>query len=437
MVVGEYELGPEIASGGMATVLLGRRAGARGEVVAIKRIHPHLAKDPTFVNMFRDEARLARAIDHPNVVRVIELCAEGDDLFLALEYVEGVTLHTLCGAARRRGERVPDAIVSAVGADLLAGLQSAHEACDASGRPLEIVHRDVSPQNLLLGADGTVKLTDFGVAKAVERLQTTREGQVKGKIAYMAPEQLISDQPVDRRVDLYAAGAVLYELVTLRRLFEGAREPEMMMRIITGAIDPPSEVTPCDTRWDDLLSRALAISPEGRPPSAAAMAEALTAVFPPATSAEVGAWARRLAGDELGLMQARRERFADEATDVAESSMPRPRRRRAGLGAVAVASAIGLVAVAMRTRAEPPALRAALAGAIPVLPTAPALPLEASPRERVEVAESDETHAGEKVVAAPRPPMPKAPPTTAKTDARAAPFFTDQNGVRRVRRECL
>lgn len=440
-----YEMGAEIASGGMATVFLGRRVG--GGTVALKRIHPHLAKDQSFANMFRDEARLARAIDHPNVVGLFELVADGDDLMLALEYIEGVTLRALFDAARSAKDPVPDGIVSAIGVGLLAGLECAHEATDEAGRPLKIIHRDVSPQNVLLGHDGVPKLTDFGVAKAVERLQTTREGQVKGKLAYMAPEQLISDQPVDRRVDIYSAGAMLYELVTRRRLFGGVREPEMMLKIVTGAVDPPSEICSCDPRWDDVLVRALAVSPEGRFPTAAAMSEVLQRQFAPASEAEVGAWVARLAGPQLARMAAQREAFdrvpaataavtsTDGAMAPADEMRPRKemasRRLIAALGALAVAAAAAAAIGAGREEPLAP-LEIALDRAIPDVapPAASASIAIRHPEDPPAPVPTSSPPAG-----TPSTSPPRSPPT--KTVDCSSPFFTDDTGVRRVRRECL
>ncbi|MEZ4443200.1 MAG: serine/threonine-protein kinase [Polyangiaceae bacterium] len=433
-----YQVGPEIASGGMATVLLGRPMSGQGPLVAIKRIHPHLAKTPSFVAMFRDEARLAHAIAHANVVRVIELTRQDDDLLLVLEYVEGVTLRSLYHAARERGQPLPDGVVASIAIDLLRGLAAAHEACDEAGAPLEIIHRDVSPQNVLVGRDGVAKLTDFGVAKAVERLQTTREGQVKGKIAYMAPEQLLTGQKVDRRVDLYATGVVIWELVTLERLFSGD-EAKMIMKIITGAIDPPSDDHGSNPAWDDILERALATSPDRRPSDARSMAEAIAAVIPPASHEEVGAWVEGLAGAELSAMASRREAFlaepppstrADTALTQAVPAAPPPTLAsslKVPILALSFAAVIGGGVFALTLPGGSLALRHTLpspAVSLPPMPTG-------APSTVVTASASVTIPAPPAVVPRPRPQP------AAGQDKCASPFYTDEHGVRRVRRECL
>jgi len=191
-VVGRYALYAEIAAGGMATVHFGRLLGPVGfsRTVAIKRLHPQFAKDPEFVSMFLDEARLAARIRHPNVVPTLDVVATQGELFLVMDYVQGESLSRLIRAARERGHRIPPRIVSSILTGALHGLHAAHEAKNERGEPLNIVHRDISPQNVLVGSDGVPRVLDFGVAKAAGRVQTTREGQLKGKLAYMAPEQI-------------------------------------------------------------------------------------------------------------------------------------------------------------------------------------------------------------------------------------------------------
>src|ERR1019366_7046955 len=195
-VVGRYLLHGEIASGGMGTA--------------------HFARDPEFVKMFYDEARLAACIAHPNVVPTLDVFAEGDEVFLVMEYVRGVSLAQLARMGRVAGARMPANIGLAVVGGMLQGLHAAHEARNDRGEPLELVHRDVSPQNVLVGIDGIARLLYFGVAKAAGRLQTTREGQLKGKLAYMAPEQ-VHGAALTRRADIYGASVVLWEVLTGRR----------------------------------------------------------------------------------------------------------------------------------------------------------------------------------------------------------------------------
>ena len=220
--VGRYLLGEVIASGGMATVHIGELLGPEGftRTVAIKMPHAAFASDPAFVSMFVDEARIAARVRHRNVVSVLDIVREGDHLFLVMDYIDGAALSRLRDRARSRGAVVPVEIASAIMTGVLQGLHAAHEAMDEHGNPLSIVHRDVSPQNILVGADGVPVVADFGIAKAAGRSQVTRDGQIKGKAKYMSPEQL-SGQPVDRRTDVYSASVVLWELLTAEALFGG------------------------------------------------------------------------------------------------------------------------------------------------------------------------------------------------------------------------
>jgi len=224
--IDRYELVAEIASGGMATVFLSRLSGVGGfqRFVAIKRLHPHLAGEKEFVEMFLDEARLAAGIHHPNVVPILEVGASPRGYYLVMEYIEGDTLARLLARATTSGNRLPIAIGLRVILDMLAGLHAAHELHDEKGEPVELVHRDVSPQNVLVGVDGISRITDFGVARASSRLTATRVGQLKGKIAYMAPEQAMGVPDVDRRADVFSAGIVLWEVLAARRLFKADNE---------------------------------------------------------------------------------------------------------------------------------------------------------------------------------------------------------------------
>jgi serine/threonine protein kinase len=191
-VVGRYAVYGKLASGGMATVHLGRLMGPAGfsRTVAIKRLHPQFAKDPDFVAMFLDEARLAARIQHQNVVATVDVVARDDELFLVMDYVRGESFSRLLRASRKQGIDIPPRVIASVMVGMLHGLHAAHEAKDERGQPLSMVHRDVSPQNVIVGVDGVPRVLDFGVAKAAARVQVTRDGQMKGKLSYMAPEQL-------------------------------------------------------------------------------------------------------------------------------------------------------------------------------------------------------------------------------------------------------
>ena len=234
-VVDRYELIGELASGGMATVYLARITGVGGfqRFVALKRLHPHLALDAEFIEMFLDEARLAAGIHHTNVVPILEVNAnQAIGYYLVMEYIEGDTLARVLARAAQLGQRVPLPMVLRIALDLLAGLHAAHELRDGSGQPVNLVHRDVSPQNVLVGFDGIARITDFGVARAGSRLSATRVGQLKGKIAYMAPEQAQGADEVDRRADLFSAGIVIWEALAARRLFKAENEAATLARVM-------------------------------------------------------------------------------------------------------------------------------------------------------------------------------------------------------------
>lgn len=275
--LGRYEILKTIASGGMATVVLGRVVGAGGfeRLVAIKSMHPHIAAEPDFVAMFLDEARLAARVRHPNVVPTIDV--QEDPLFLVMEFVEGPSLHQILRGMKKAEKRVPLPILLRVFLDVLAGLHAAHELTDVDGTALQLVHRDVSPQNMLVGVDGISRITDFGVARAESRLSSTRGGQVKGKIGYMAPEQVRSG-PIDRRCDVYAAAVVLWELLTNRPLFRADNEGALVAQVAMGATTSPREVEPSvPPSIDAVCMHALRAAPEERFPTAGDFADAIEA----------------------------------------------------------------------------------------------------------------------------------------------------------------
>jgi serine/threonine protein kinase len=300
-VLGRYALHAEIASGGMATVHFGRLLGVVGfsKTVAIKRLHPQFAKDPEFVSMFLDEARLAARIRHPNVVSTLDVVALEGELFLVMEYVQGESMRALVRSAQQEGGLIPPSIVATIMVGMLHGLHAAHEAKNERGEPLGIVHRDVSPQNILVGVDGVPRVLDFGVAKAAGRTQTTRDGQVKGKLAYMAPEQIMGRQ-VTRATDVFAASVVLWEALTARRLFGGASEGEVVKKVLDAEILPPSTYAPgLSPQLDALVLRGLSRDPAERFASAREMARALEKNVQLAPSSDVGEFVERVAGPML------------------------------------------------------------------------------------------------------------------------------------------
>jgi serine/threonine-protein kinase len=302
--LGNYEPLLELASGGMATVYIARQLGAAGfeRIVVVKRVHRHLLGNREFYDMFRDEARVASMVRHPNVVPVIDVVEVNDpdsELFLVMEYVESSSLATLRKAAHEHGHRIPVPIVARVLYDTLAGLHAAHTAVDIQGRPLGVVHRDVSPQNVIVGVDGSSRLIDFGVAKASHRLTETKSGSVKGKYSYMAPEQA-RGQAVDSRTDIFAAGVVLHECLTDRRLFRGENELDTVRRIMEAEIPAPSSIQPAIPAALDAVSlKALARPPEERFQTAVEMMEAIEHAVSLASHREVAAYLEKVCGKRL------------------------------------------------------------------------------------------------------------------------------------------
>jgi serine/threonine protein kinase len=296
-----YALHAELASGGMATVHLGRVVGSAGfaRTVAVKRLHAQFAKDPDFLAMFLDEARLAARVQHPNVVATLDVGVKGDEVFLVMEYVHGESVSQLLRASRARGEAMPVDVAVSIASGVLHGLHAAHEAKDENGEPLMIVHRDVSPHNVLVGADGISRVFDFGIAKAVGQQHSTREGQLKGKLPYMPPEQL-RGSPLDRRADLYSVGAVLWELLTGRRLFDGDNEGAIVGQVLNQRVEPPSRLAPqVPAALDEAVLTALSREPSRRFATARRMALALESASPAAGPVRVGEWLEELAGDAL------------------------------------------------------------------------------------------------------------------------------------------
>jgi len=274
--LGRYEILAELGSGGMASVYLARLRGPAGfsKLFALKRVHPHLAKDPLFVDMFLDEARIAAALQHPNVALVLELGLDNGEHFIAMEYLHGEHLAAVARVAQAHGG-LPIAVAAALVARAADGLHHAHEARDAMGQALGVVHRDVTPHNIFVTYEGNVKLTDFGIAKAEGRIVRTETGTVKGKFAYMAPEQALG-RPIDRRVDVFALGVVLWELVAGERLFRGNTDAETLMAVALCEIGPPSARRPeCPPGLDSIVLKCLARDPNARFETAQDVAAAL------------------------------------------------------------------------------------------------------------------------------------------------------------------
>jgi serine/threonine protein kinase/Flp pilus assembly protein TadD len=244
--LGRYRLSARIATGGMAEVYLGRRIeenGQRGPAVAVKRLLPHLVSDRRIVQMFLNEARITAQVHHPNVVRILELGVENSEPFIAMELLEGRSFAELRAEAAERGQRVPIGVTLRVLVEACRGLDAAHRAVDEAGRPLRIVHRDFTPDNIHVGVDGAIKVIDFGIAKAETMGSGTEPGTLKGKFFYMSPEMIVG-KTVDHRADIFAAGVMLYEQLCGRRPFTGLNPEEVLMRIAEGRPKPPTAFDP-------------------------------------------------------------------------------------------------------------------------------------------------------------------------------------------------
>jgi serine/threonine-protein kinase len=442
-VVGRHSIFGPIASGGMATVHYGRLDGPVGfsRTVAIKRMHPHLAAMPALADAFVDEARLAARVKHPNVVPTIDVLHEDGEVLLVMEYVHGVSLSDLLEAASVRQERIPPKIAASILCGALHGLHAAHEA--------GIVHRDVSPQNILIGIDGVARVVDFGVAKARGRMQTTQEGQLKGKLAYMSPEQILAME-VTRQTDVYAAAVVLWETLTCRRLFAAENEGALMKQVLDGAVEPPSDVPEGIAA---IVMKGLARDVRERFATAKELAIALEAEAGVTPAWQVGEWVERLGEAQLASRQAKLDAMerdvvleerevvstvptATEAgprtTAVTVRGIPRPppstsevreRKRPWVVWGVALVALVGMVFVAVRFLAAPEPVAA---------------PTVTAAETTVAVVSSPPTP----VVSAPPAPVTSASVSVSKPRRPAPvkncdPPYTEKNGIRYPKPGCL
>ena len=322
-----YDLLVKIASGGMATVYVGRQHGVAGfsREVAIKRAHSHLVEEPSFATMLVAEATLASKIRHPNVVSVQAVEELEGELLLIMDYIEGASLYELLAGAHASNQPIPADVAVRVVLDASLGLHAAHVATDDDGRPLGIVHRDISPHNVLVGVDGIARLGDFGIAKASSHTESsgkTATGALKGKVSYMAPEY-IERGSCDVRSDVFALGIVAWEALTSSRLFRGGNDVETLKAVLATRVPRPSEVAPrIGTALDDVVLRALARAPENRWPSALAFAEALESAARGAnlvpSPRAVADFVKTIAGTALSR---RRALIVEKKQHASESSM--------------------------------------------------------------------------------------------------------------------
>ena len=297
-ILGKYRLIAELGHGGMAEVFLAVASGPGGfnKLVVVKRIRPQLAEDPEFLGMFLDEARLAARLAHPNIVQTNEVGHEGERYFIAMEYLEGQPLNRVLHRLHKTHGGLAVALHVHVLAEVLAGLHHAHELADYDGNPLEVVHRDVTPHNIFVTYDGLVKVVDFGIAKALNSSAETQTGVLKGKVAYMAPEQARGER-VDRRADVFSVGVLLWEAATGRRLWKGMPDIAILQELLTGEIPSPRTLSPeIPPAFEAVIMKALARDREDRFATAAELGAALEALL--------DEWGQRVSARDLGKVVA-------------------------------------------------------------------------------------------------------------------------------------
>lgn len=319
---GSYELLVELAAGGMATVFLARKAEvANAHLVAVKRPHRHLQNDKGFLTMLVDEARLASSIDHDNVVKVRELGFDGGEPFIVMDYVEGSSLADIRKELSAVGRAIDPRFAVRMALDSLAGLQAAHVLHDDKGRHLGIVHRDVSPHNVLIGCDGLARITDFGIAKATDRVQATKTHEVKGKLAYLAPERIDKRRICTVQSDVFSMTVVLWECIAGRRLFRGEEAIETLQEVVAGPIPSLRKIgVPISEALDDAILRGLSRDLDVRFKTAAELAAALESAAgrqQVATHAEVAMLVEALFGERLRVRHEKvREALPREQADT-------------------------------------------------------------------------------------------------------------------------
>lgn len=468
LALGRYQLLARLASGGMGFVHVARARGEHGftRIVAVKQLHEHLAEDAEVVARFLAEAKIASQIVHPHVVSVLDVGSESGRAFLVLDYVHGDSLANLLRAASELGDAPPLPVVAAIMIDALEGLHAAHETVDARGAPLGLVHRDVSPHNILVSVRGAAYVTDFGVAKVKDALRQTRSGSLVGKAGYMAPEQLGVGAGVTRATDLYGAGVVLWEAITGARLFDGL-EQQIDAAVKQRSAPPPSTKRPgIPPALDALVSSMLALSPEARPRSALEAARALTAIVPPASAREVAEWVLDLAGpklDRLDAVMREAPESAPLAAGPSDEGAPLPSelaktiaqpmvfapgatgtatrwRKRAQLSITAA-----VVAVLLAIGASGTAIWAATHKTASATPSAtPAAPSAAEATDAPNPAASpapipEAADAGVVATAPSARPSPGPRPRTRAVSPRpeCTPPYVVENGIKRYKRECF
>jgi len=313
---GKYQLIKKLATGGMAEVFLARQAmggGGDGRHVVVKRILPHLAEDPEFIQMFQNEARVAAKFSHPNIAQIFDYGEENGTYYIAMEFIHGEDLGRLMRKAWSTGQWIARPLAIRIVASACEGLYYAHTRKDEEGRALKVVHRDISPQNILVSFDGSVKLVDFGIAKAADQSSMTKSGAIKGKFAYMAPEQA-AGKPLDARTDVFAIGLVLYELLTGVRPLKRDSELATLQAALECAIDAPSVVAEVPSELDDVVMRALAKAPDDRYKDARAFQMAL----------EEFLISQRMVASSVQISELMETLFADRRAEEEKMGAPNP-----------------------------------------------------------------------------------------------------------------
>jgi serine/threonine-protein kinase len=472
-LVGRYAIDAPFAAGGMATVHLGRTKGPMGfsRTVAVKRLLPALAADPGFTARFVDEARLASRVRHVNVVPTLDVVAEDGELLIVMEYVAGLSLaRTLAEPAvgfDGEGSPLPLPIVTAIVIDVLEGLHAAHSATTEAGQKLALVHRDVSPQNVLVGVDGIARVIDFGIATAAERLHLTDDNNVRGKVGYVAPEVFLGE-PATFAVDLYGAAVMLWELLAHRRLMRGLSK-DFIERVVLGDHDGPRKHRPeVPIALETIVMRGLSPAPGQRFDDAHAMAIAVQAACPRANSLEVAAWLKSVAAAPLAQHAADLARFESTPAEslpreqpsaigivaydptvtlaelvVSEPDLPapvapnvarRPRRRALVLALLASAATLATLATVVAvTRREPaPAATPPSASTLVVADEPPSRPPVVDTPESVPPLTTARVTGTHRSASKPVPPQAAASAVSCKV-----PFYFDADGVKHYRPECM
>lgn len=330
--IGQYEVLVELGAGGMAQVLLGRTTGAGGfeKLVAIKRILPHMTEDENFVKMFIDEATISAKLNHSSIGQIFEFGKAGDCYFIAMEFIQGVDLRSIHKAFRKKGITPMPEMAAYIIMNVCAALDYAHRMTDDQGRPLNIIHRDLSPSNVLISYEGQAKLIDFGIAKAAQRLYVTVGANLKGKFAYMSPEQA-GGRSLDNRSDIFGAGTLLFELLTGRNPFRAATDMETLQRVQGARVPNPSRVVPdIPPELDSICMKALSLNPDDRFATAAEMQEALET------------YSRRTAFGSRRMSRWMKETFKEEIAKWQE--VIRASRAQAGQAQSGAAANTGLAA---------------------------------------------------------------------------------------------